>query len=252
MRRLLSESGEEGYVRQAAVEVLGAFGSIRPLDLLLARLSDGSILVQRGAARALGRLGGGDIRAVDLLIAHLGDGDSGVRQNAAEALGQLGNPKAVAPLIALLQDSQGDVRQAAAEALGRLGDNRALRPLLSGFKGEQKHRKDGVEDARRAALLAYGKIGRQSAPEHTTGELRVVFNDHAEHKRIRRAAAVALLELQSLHPPDAAIMKLLAEVYADSSQSISNRRELRSQADRSCCNCSKIQISACGRMPSSR
>jgi HEAT repeat protein len=225
-RRLLSESGEEGYVRQAAVEVLGAFESIRPLDLLLARLSDGSILVQRGAARVLGRLGGGDIRAVDLLIAHLGDGDSGVRHNAAEALGQLGNPKAVAPLIALLQDSQGDVRQAAAEALGRLGHDRALLPLLSGFKGGQKHRKDGVEDARRAALLAYAKIGRTSDLEHTTGELWAVFNDTSEHKRIRLAAAVALLEIQPLTPPDAEIMKLLEEGYADGAQSISNRREL--------------------------
>ena len=225
-RRLLSESGEEGYVRQAAVEVLGTFESIRPLDLLLARLSDGSILVQRGAARALGRLGGGDIRVVDLLIAHLGDGDSGVRQNAAEALGQLGNLKAVAPLIALLQDSQGDVRQAAAEALGRLGNDRALQPLLSGFKGGQERRQDGVEDARRAALLAYAKIGRTSDPEQTAGDIWAVFNNNAEHKRIRLAAAVALLELQPLHPPDAAIMKLLAEVYADGSQSISNRREL--------------------------
>jgi HEAT repeat protein len=226
MRRILSESGEEGYVRQAAVEVLGAFDSIRPLDLLLARLSDGSILVQRGAARALGRLGSGNIRAVDLLIAHLGDGDSGVRHNAAEALGQLGNPKAVAPLIALLQDSQGDVRQAAAEALGRLGNARALPPLLRGFKGGQKHRKDGVEDARRAALLAYAKIGRTSDLEHTTGELWAVFNDTSEHKRIRLASAVALLELQPLTPPDAEIMEFLAEGYADGSQSISNRREL--------------------------
>ena len=171
MRRILSESGEEGYVRQVAVEVLGTFESMRPLDLLLARLSDGSILVQRGAARALGHLGGGDIRVVDLLIARLGDGDSGVRHNAAEALGQLGHPKAVAPLIALLQDSQGDVRQAAAEALGRLGHDRALPPLLSGFKGVDKGRKDGVEDARRAALLAYAKIGRTSDPAHTTGDV---------------------------------------------------------------------------------
>ncbi len=226
MRRILSESGEEGYVRQAAVEVLGAFDSIRPLDLLRARLRDGSILVQRGAARALGRLGGGDIRTVDLLITHLGDGDSGVRYNAAEALGQLGYPRAVAPLIALLQDSQGDVRQAAAEALGRLGNDRALQPLLSGFKGGDQGWKDGIEDARRAALLAYAKIGRKSDPEQTAGELRAVFNDDAEHKRIRLAAAVALLELQPLTPPDAAIMQFLAEGYIDGSQSISNRREL--------------------------
>ena len=56
--------------------------------------------------------------------------------------------------------------------------------------------------------------------------LRAVFNNNAEHKRIRLAAAVALLELQPLNPPDAAIMQFLEEVYADGSQSISNRREL--------------------------
>ena len=89
------------------MEVLGTFDSIRPLDLLLARLSDGSILVQRGAARALGRLGG---YTVDLLIARLGDGDSGVRHNAAEALGQLGNLKAVAPLIACCRTARACVR----------------------------------------------------------------------------------------------------------------------------------------------
>jgi HEAT repeat protein len=224
-RRLVSESGEEGYGRQVAVEVLGAFDSIRPRNLLLARLSDGSILAQRGAARALGRLGDADIRVVDLLIAHVDDGDNGVRQNAAEALGQLGHPRAVAPLIALLQDSQGDVRQAAADALGRLGDTRALQPLFSGFQGGQGRRQDGVEDARRAALLAYAKIGRTSAPEQTAGDLRAVFNDTSEHRRIRLAAAVALLELQPRTPPDAAIMEFLA-VYANAAQSISNRREL--------------------------
>jgi HEAT repeat protein len=224
-RRLVSESGEEGYARQAVVEVLGAFDSVRPINLLLARLGDGSILVQPGAARALGRLGAGDIRVVDLLIAHLGDDDNGVRQNAAEALGQLGHPRAVAPLIALLQDSQGEVRQAAAEALGRLGNTRALPPLLRGFKGEQERRKDGVEDARRAALLAYAKIGRTSDPAHTAGALRAVFNDKSEHQRIRLAAAVALLELQPPTPPDAALREFLA-VHADAAQSISNRREL--------------------------
>jgi HEAT repeat protein len=225
-RRLLAESGEEGYVRQAAVESLGAFDSIKPLDLLLARLSDGSILVQRGAARALGRLGVRDIRVVELLIAHLGDGDSGLRHHAAEALGQIGNPRAVAPLIASLQDSQSDVRQAAAEALGRLGHDRALPPLLSGFQGEPQRRKDGVEDARRAALLAYAKIGRRSHPAQTADALQTVFNNHAEHKRIRLAAAVALLEIQPRTPPDAKMMQLLEEVSADGAQSFSNRREL--------------------------
>ena len=225
-RRLLSESGEEGYVRQAAVEVLGTFESIRPLNLLLARLNDGSVFVQRGAARALGRLGSGDIRVVDLLIAHLDNGDSVVRHNAAEALGQLGNPRAVAPLIALLQDSQGDVRQAAAEALGRLGNARALPPLLRGFTGGHQQRQDGVEAARRAALLAYAKIGRTAAPAQTAGDIRAVFNNNDEHKRIRLAAAVALLKLAPLTPPDAEVMKFLEEVYTDDAQSISNRREL--------------------------
>ena len=246
MRRILSESGEEGYVRQVAVEVLGVFDSIRPLDLLLTRLSDGSILVQRGAARALGHLGGGDIRVVDLLIARLGDGDSGVRHNAAEALGQLGHPKAVAPLIALLQDSRGDVRQAAAEALGRLGDNRALQPLLSGFKGGHKGRKDGVEDARRAALLAYAKIGRTSDPEQTASDIRAVFNNNSEeHKRIRLAAAVALLELHPSSRPMPRLcsswptaIRMVRRALATGENSVPCWASFpRSQANRYCCNC---------------
>ena len=225
-RRLLSESGEEGYLRQVAVEVLGTFESIRPLNLLLTRLNDGSVFVQRGAARALGRLGSGDIRVVDLLIAHLDNDDSVVRQNAAEALGQLGNPRAVAPLISLLQDSQGEVRQVAAEALGRLGNARALPPLLRGFTGGQQQRQDGVEAARRATLVAYAKIGRTAAPAQTAGDIRAVFNNHDEHKRIRLAAAVAVLNLAPRTPPDAEVMQFLEDVYTDEAQSISNRREL--------------------------
>ena len=56
--------------------------------------------------------------------------------------------------------------------------------------------------------------------------LRAVFDDNSEHNRIRLAAAVALLELHPLTPPDAAIMQFLADGYTDGSQSISNRREL--------------------------
>ena len=95
--RIIDQNGEEGYVRQTAVEVLGEFDSIRSVDLLMARLSDGSIFVRRGAARALRRLGRRDVRAVQPLIARLNDGDSSVRQYAAEALGQLGIPGPLRP-----------------------------------------------------------------------------------------------------------------------------------------------------------
>jgi HEAT repeat protein len=223
-RWITMQSGEEGYVRQAAVEALGRLDSLRPVELLMARLSDGSVFVRRGAARALGRLGRRDMRVVEPLITRLNDGDSGVRQNAAEALGQLGNLKAVAPLTALLYDSNSDVRREAAAALGRLGDDRALQPLLSRFKGGQDKRPDGVEDVRRAALLAYAKIGLKSDGEHTGNEIRAVFKDASEHERIRLVAAVVLPILRPHDPPDDQIQAWL-EKYAGSSQA-SHRKEL--------------------------
>jgi HEAT repeat protein len=219
--RIFAQSGEEGYIRQAAVEALGRFDSLRPIDLLITRLSDGNIFVRRGAARALGRLGSRDIRVVEPLIARLNDGDSGVRQYAAEALGQLRDRRAVTPLIALLQDATSDVRRYAAEALGRLGDGRALQPLLSQLQGEKGKRQDGVEDVRRAALLAYAKIGLQSQQELAASKVRAVFNA-AEHDRVKLVAAVALLALRPTDPPEAEIQAWL-ENYAGSVQT--NRRK---------------------------
>jgi HEAT repeat protein len=236
-RWIASESGEDGDVRQVAVEVLGEFGSVRPMDLLLARLRDGSVFVRRGATRALGRLGKRDIGVVEQLMAHLDDGDSGVRQNAAEALGQLGNPRAVTSLIALLQDSDGNVRREAAHALGRLGDARALEPLLRLLRGAQDVYRDGVEDVRRSALLASAKIGLKSHhPEPIVCTARSVFNNAScdltasqnmgpEHERMRLAAAVVLLALQPSTPPDA-IVEAWLDKAVDPSQSISRRREL--------------------------
>ena len=220
--RISAQSGEEGYIRQAAVEALGRFDSIRPVDLLITRLSDGSIFVRRGAARALGRLGSRDIRVVELLIARLNDGDSDVRQYAAEALGHLRDRRAVTPLIALLQDATSDVRQYAAEALGRLGDDRALQPLLSQLQGGEGKRKDGVEEVRRAALLAYAKIGLKSHRESAGIEVGAVFKDAEEPDRVKLVAAVALLALRPTDPLEADIQAWL-ENSAGSVQT--NRRK---------------------------
>jgi HEAT repeat protein len=236
-RLIVSSMGEEGDVRQAAVEVLGEFDSIRPVDLLLARLSDGSIFVRRGATRALGQLGKRDIRVVERLMVHLHDSDSGVRQNAAEALSHLGGSRAVLPLIALLQDRDGDVRQEAAKALGRLGDGRALEPLLSLLRGAKDRRPDGVEDVRRAALLAAAKIGLKSDPARIECAARAVFNNDkcdpaaskhtvSESERVRLAAAVVLLALPQPHASPDPEVEAFLEKYADRSQAISLRKEL--------------------------
>jgi HEAT repeat protein len=235
-RQIASETGAEGDVRQAAVEVLGEYGSIRPVDLLLARLSDGSIFVRRGAARALGRLGKHDIRIVERLLFHLHDSDSGVRQHAAEALGSLGDRRAVTSLVASLQDSDGNVRREVAKALGRLGDARALEPLLSRLRGAKGKRPDGVEDVRRAALLAAAQIGLTSHSERIACEVRAVFDNEpchlggseqtiSEHERVRLAAAVGLLALPPQTATNAAVEAWL-EKYVDGSQAISRRKEL--------------------------
>ncbi len=151
----------------------------RNVKLLIAALENSDADVRRGAAEALGKVGGA--RAVEPLVAALRDDNWRVRRSVAEALGKVGNARAVESLIAALKDDDSDVRQAATKALGKVGDARAVEPLIAALRG-------GNQGVRRSVAEALGKIGDARAVEPLIAAL-------ADHKDIRQAAARAIVSI---------------------------------------------------------
>lgn len=82
------------YLRQNAVEALGAVREPKAVPVLTELLATGSDLVRKESARALGRIGAASAPAVDGLAAAFGAGDEALRQHAVLALAQIGTPEA--------------------------------------------------------------------------------------------------------------------------------------------------------------
>jgi hypothetical protein len=113
---LLRSALEEDFAVGDWTKLTGEIG----VRCLVRVLSDEvSSNIRRGAARALGQIGGP--RTVEPLSAALKDKDAGssVHEAVIEALGQIGDPRAVEPLSTVLKDKDAEwsMRQAAVEAL---------------------------------------------------------------------------------------------------------------------------------------
>jgi HEAT repeat protein len=127
---------EDPFLRSAAAETLGSFGSGagEAVHGLRAALGDEYTLVSWKAAQALGEIGPGAREAVPALLKMFRSLDSGdwyVRATVIEALGRIG-PAASAAVVGMqeaLSDRDSDVRAEAALALWRLGSD--ARPLTS-------------------------------------------------------------------------------------------------------------------------
>src|SRR5438132_1009804 len=128
----LKVGGVDARVR--AMEQMGASGDPRQVDsITAAALEDGSPLVQKAAAEALGKLG--DPKgiptlaamlqhgkpAVDGMAAGLASPDADTRRLTADSLGKIGDPKALPILGEALGDSSAGVREAAARSMELLG-----------------------------------------------------------------------------------------------------------------------------------
>lgn len=82
------------YLKQNAVEALGATRTVAAVPVLTDLARTGSELVRKEAVRALGRLGPDAAGAVEAIAAAYGGGDEAMRQHAALALAQIATPEA--------------------------------------------------------------------------------------------------------------------------------------------------------------
>ncbi|MFO0933640.1 MAG: HEAT repeat domain-containing protein [Planctomycetota bacterium] len=82
------------YLKQNAVEALGATRTVAAVPVLTDLAKHGSDLVRREAVRALGRMGAEAAGAVEAIGAAYGSGDEAMRQQAVLALAQIATPEA--------------------------------------------------------------------------------------------------------------------------------------------------------------
>jgi len=97
---------KEYWVRQAAADVLGKVGEVRPVESSLAHLLNPSQMRRKNAT--------------DIFLRMLEDFDSDLRQAAADALGRIGDKKAITFLVPAMRDSSHWVCRSAARALRAL------------------------------------------------------------------------------------------------------------------------------------
>src|SRR5207247_2400168 len=129
-RYILFTNALAGFVRERALESLGAFGP-QLVDGVIGLLRDADPDVRAGAISMAAVAA--DPRIVPPLIDLLKDSDWWIRISAADVLGRVKDPRSVDALTAVIADP--DVKWAAIEALGRIGDARAL-PALGRMLGD--------------------------------------------------------------------------------------------------------------------
>lgn len=109
---------------------------------------------RRGAAAALGRIGG--LRATTALKAALRDIDLAVRMEAVEALGAVGGPRAADALLEALESADLDIRGLALQQLVKSREPRVLPVLVTMAKNPRSR-------LRRAAVTALGAFREPTA-----------------------------------------------------------------------------------------
>jgi cellulose synthase operon protein C len=177
--RALADSDAE--VRAAAAAALGASQAESAVLPLLGHLDDSVPEVREAVANALGVLG--DARAVLPLIGKIEDSRPTVRAAVARALGSLRDPRSSSALLLALRDSDRAVVIAVVRALGSLGEAAAVAPLSALLRERRE------PEARRALLLALGRIGSAEAGQALVKELA---SDEPGHEREPVLAALAL------------------------------------------------------------
>ncbi|MBW3635684.1 MAG: HEAT repeat domain-containing protein [Armatimonadetes bacterium] len=224
---LESINSPEDSVRRWSAEVLGKLGRKEVADVLIAKLPEEVIDVQKSLVIALGELR--DTKATPVLLPFLDNENVDLVRHAAEALGRIGDARAIDPLIRCLDSPSIDVRKVVAsalvdigaesvpaltialrhhnhnvrmwvaEALGSLKDKGAVNALILALKDENVR-------VRRYAALALGEIGDPKAAK----SLQTLLTDSVQDVRYSAVKAVADIggkaSLQplttALHDPD--------------------------------------------------
>lgn len=200
--RALGDSDAE--VRAAAAAALGASQDEGAVVPLLGHLDDGVPEVREAVANALGALG--DARAVLPLIGKIEDPRPSVRSAVARALGALRDPRSTSALLLALRDSDHQVVIAVVRALGVLGERAAVAPLSTLLRERSE------PEARRALLLALGRIGSLEAGEALVRELSV---DEPGREREAVLAALALNPSAFLAPLRSCLETVLDSALAE-------------------------------------
>lgn len=204
-------SGSDKRLRLAAALALAVAPTASATPALGRALGDSDAEVRAAAATALGASQSAD--AVLPLLGHLDDSVPEVREAVAAALGTLGDPRAVLPLIGKIEDPRPTVRTAVARALGALRDGRSASALLLALRDSDRGVVIAVvqalgalaegaavapfatllatspePEARRALLMALGRIGSAEAGQVLVRELGA---DEAGREREPVLAALA-------------------------------------------------------------
>ena len=195
---LLGEGNQE--VKDAVVWAAGRQGAAA-LPMLSARLSDPSVSIREGAARALGQLRGVEGAVVSLAEAYPNQA-AAVRRAIVASLESLAErpidarglkgPSLARSSLPLLVTALGDedaaVRRSAVGALARIGPEArsAAGPLLAKLR-------DGAGAVRRAAAMALEDVGYRTA--ESVPILMEILNDPSASDALRDRANRLLLEV---------------------------------------------------------
>jgi HEAT repeat protein len=121
-----TDSERERALAQIAVEAVRDSSAV---PLLTAALTYDEPEARRGAARALGHIGGEEAaQGLEQATRH---DDTQTRRLAGQALGRLASPNAIQALTAMLNEDDWQIRETAVEGLGRVGSRSVLIPILS-------------------------------------------------------------------------------------------------------------------------
>ncbi len=172
----------DGMIRWNAATALGKTGSKRALPALIGALEDENGTVRENAALALGKIG--DTRAVKPLVEAFWAGTRGLAAPAATALGEIGDRSVIPDLERSVDDMEAFPYLQVGQALRRLGSGRAEECFRIGLKSERY-----VDRA--TCVTEIGKIGTETSLALVIGALE------DEHKNVRRAAALALMDIAS-------------------------------------------------------
>jgi HEAT repeat protein len=174
---------KDAFVRAGALAALLRFGT-KSLPQIEAGMKDGSPLVRKVAAAALGRFG--SLQTVPLLIKALGDEDDKVWDEARKSLTDMkvDNKQLLALLKPALKDPERSVRKGTAFIMRRFGAD-GVPPLLEALKDPDP----GVNYAAAYALDDIGGPARAAIPA-----LVDAGTSHAD-KKVRDMARKALMKM---------------------------------------------------------
>ncbi len=160
------------FIKQAALEALGAANHPRVADLITTAYESGIDEMQISAVFAMG--GSADKRWLGTVLAEMDNPNPEMRAEAARAAGNLGSGDALSPLERLTEDDDYEVRLAAIEGLGRIGGETAGDILMRLYEeADDDEMLAAIDDALEEMSLFSGELLLLDLDddEHTDDEL---------------------------------------------------------------------------------